>query len=108
MQTLPVRDSGNEGGQGGEVFSCAYGNEGTIVSAEESPLPVIATPSFKPKSGVITRFLGKQKVERTYIYTCPACGHSGEIASLPSESIHCSSCNRLLRVSAEVPQSPAL
>jgi predicted RNA-binding Zn-ribbon protein involved in translation (DUF1610 family) len=81
MQTLPVSDSGNE---------------------------VTATSSSKPKSGVITRFLGKQKVERTYRYTCPACGHSGELASLPSEFIHCSSCNRLLRVSAEVPQSQAL
>lgn len=75
-----------------------------FVSLEEVPLPVTATSSFKPKSGVITRFLGKRKAERAYHYTCPACGHRGEIASLPLESIRCTSCNRLLRVSAEVPQ----
>lgn len=102
MQTLPVSDSANEVRHGGEAFSCVSGNDATVVSAEEVPLPVTVIPSFKPKSGVITRFLGKQKVERTYLYTCPACEHRGEIVSLPSESIHCSSCNRLLRVSAEM------
>jgi|GEM_PF-2879715 WD40 repeat protein len=70
----------------------------------EVPLRVTATPAFKPKSGVITRFLGKRKIERTYHYTCPACGHGGEIASLPPDAIPCPFCNRLLRVSVEEPQ----
>lgn len=71
---------------------------------EQPPLLVTPTPLFKPKSGVITRFLGKQKVQRTYQYSCPACGHTAEIPQLPSEAIPCQSCNRLLRVSEEVPQ----
>jgi WD40 repeat protein/ribosomal protein S27E len=75
-----------------------------LEGAEDVPLPVTATSSFKPKSGVITRFLGKRKAERSYHYTCPACGHSAEIASLPHESIRCTTCNRVLLVSAEVPQ----
>src|SRR5579884_2110946 len=75
---------------------------------EPIPLAVIATPSFKPKSGVITRFLGKRKIERCYRYTCPACGQSGEINSLPCGSVHCKSCNRLLRINAAVPQLQAL
>lgn len=104
MQTFCAGDNGNGKGHGGEALSCVYSNDGTGVGGEEVPLPVTATPSFKPKSGVISRFLGKQKVERTYLYTCPACGHRGEIASLPSEFIHCTSCNRLLRVSADGPQ----
>ncbi|HTU91805.1 MAG TPA: WD40 repeat domain-containing protein [Gemmataceae bacterium] len=75
-----------------------------IDGAEETPLPVTATPLFKPKSGVITRFLGKRKSEQAYQYTCPACGHAGEIASLPREAVPCSFCNRLLRLNAEVQQ----
>lgn len=71
---------------------------------EEQPLPVTPTPLFKPRSGVITRFLGKQKIERSYQYTCPACGHTAEIACLPSEAIPCPSCKRMLRVRADVPQ----
>jgi WD40 repeat protein len=80
----------------------------SLESDEHVPLPVIATPSFKPKSGVITRFLGKRKIERFYHYTCPACGQNGEVASLPPESVHCTSCNRLLRINAEVPQLQTL
>jgi WD40 repeat protein len=80
----------------------------SLDSNEDIPLPVIATSSFKPKSGVITRFLGKRKVEHCYRFTCPACGQSGEVASLPSESVRCKSCNRLLRINAEEPQLQTL
>jgi WD40 repeat protein len=79
----------------------------TVDGGEEVPLFVTAIPSFKPRSGVITRFLGKPKVERSYHYTCPACGSGGEIASLPRDAVRCASCNRLLRVHAEVPQLQA-
>jgi WD40 repeat protein len=71
---------------------------------KDVPLLVTATPSFKPKSGVITRFLGKRKIERAYRYICPACGHVEEIVRLPHDTIPCPSCHRLLRVSAEVAQ----
>jgi WD40 repeat protein len=71
---------------------------------KDVPLPVTATPSFRPKNGVITRFLGKRKIEQVYRYACPACGYDGDIASLPADAIPCPSCNRLLRVIAEVPQ----
>lgn len=76
----------------------------SVDGMEGCPLLVTPTPLFKPKSGVITRFLGKQKVERTYQYRCPACGHTAEIPCLPSEAIPCQSCHRLLCVSVEVPQ----
>jgi WD40 repeat protein len=76
----------------------------TIANAEESPLLVTPTTVFKPSTGVITRFLGKQKVERAYQYSCPACGHTAETPHLPSEAIPCKSCNRRLQVSAEVRQ----
>lgn len=76
----------------------------TLDGAEQVPLPVTALPSFKPKSGVISRFLAKRKGEQAYRYTCPACGQGAELASLPCEAITCGSCHRLLRVNTETPQ----
>lgn len=75
-----------------------------FITLEIPALEVTATPRFKPKSGVITRFLGKQKVERSYQYACPSCGHVQESASIPCDAVPCSQCRRLLRVSLEVPQ----
>jgi len=75
-----------------------------IDSTEGPPLLVTPTPLFKPKNGVITRFLGKRKVECSYQYICPACGHSAETSCLSSEAIPCPSCHRLLRLRVEVPQ----
>ncbi len=80
----------------------------SLESDEDVPLRVIATPSFKPKSGVISRFLGKRKIERSYHYSCPACGQNAEVASLPSELVPCTGCNRLLRINSEVPQLQTL
>jgi WD40 repeat protein len=80
----------------------------TIAGVEEVPLLVTASPTFNPKNGVITRFLGKRKVVQSYRYNCPACGHVAEIANLPRESVRCASCNRLLHVNAEVPQLQSL
>jgi WD40 repeat protein len=71
---------------------------------KEVPLVATATPSFQPKSGVITRFLGKRKIERAYRFSCPACGYVGEIARLPHEVIPCTCCNRLLYIRTEEPQ----
>ncbi len=76
----------------------------SVEGVEEIPLVVTATPLFKPTNGVITRFLGKPKINLTYQYTCSACGHNTETSSLPSGEVRCPSCNRLLRVSGEVPQ----
>lgn len=76
----------------------------SVEGVKEAPLPVTATPAFKPKSGVITRFLGKRKCQQTYQYTCPACGHVEETTSLPHEAVPCSSCSRMLRVHVETPQ----
>lgn len=67
-----------------------------------SPLSVTATPLFKPRQGVITRFLGKQQIEQSYQYSCPACGHTEEAPRLPSEAIPCTSCKRLLQIRADV------
>ncbi len=75
-----------------------------IDGMEEPPLAVTAQPAFKPKSGVITRFLGKRKSEQAYQYTCPACGHAEEINRLPDEDTPCPSCHRLLRISTDVPR----
>ena len=75
-----------------------------IDPSEDLPLVVTPTPLFKPKNGVITRFLGKQKIECSYQYSCPACGHTAEVGCLPSEAIPCPSCNRLLRLCVEVSQ----
>lgn len=75
-----------------------------IDGTEEPPLAVTALPVFKPKSGVITRFLGKRKSEQAYQYACPACGHAEEISRLPDENLPCPSCHRLLRISTEAPQ----
>jgi WD40 repeat protein len=75
-----------------------------IEGSGQTPLWVTATPAFKPTAGVITRFLGKRKIERSYQYVCPACGRAAEISNLPSEPTPCASCRRLLRVSMEEPQ----
>jgi hypothetical protein len=75
-----------------------------IEMPEESVLPVTATPRFKPRSGVITRFLGKKKIERAYQYTCPACGHVQEIPNVPGDAIPCPECRRLLRIHLDTPQ----
>jgi WD40 repeat protein len=72
-----------------------------IDGLEQPPLAVTATPLFKPKSGVITRFLGKAKIHRTYHYTCPACSHETETPELPREAVSCPSCQRSLHVSLE-------
>ena len=79
----------------------------TIDGMANTPIQVTATPVFKPKSGVITRFLGKHKIERAYQYCCPACGHSTETPHLPSEAIPCTSCQRWLHVSMEDTRVPA-
>ncbi len=65
---------------------------------ESTPLLTSATPVFKPKSGVITRFLGKQKISRSYQYTCPACGQTSEAPALSTDPIPCASCQRALRL----------
>jgi hypothetical protein len=68
---------------------------------ETTPIAVTASPVFKPRTGVITRFLGKLHIERSFQYSCPACGHTEETAHLPLEAIPCSCCNRLLQLRAE-------
>jgi WD40 repeat protein len=78
-----------------------------IDGVAEKPLQTTATPLFKPKTGVITRFLGKPKIDRSYQYSCPSCGHAAETESLPRDAVRCSKCNRLLRVCAEVAQLQA-
>lgn len=76
----------------------------SLEGVEPPPLQVTATPLFKPKSGVITRFLGKHKVNRSYQFTCSACGHTAELLQLPSDAIPCGSCNRSLRLHLEAAQ----
>lgn len=75
-----------------------------IDGTEDAPLLVTPSRMLKPKTGVFSRFLGKQTWQQTYQYTCPACRHTTEVAHLPSASIPCPTCKRLLRVSAEVRQ----
>lgn len=75
-----------------------------IDGAEKSPVLVTATPTFKPKTGGIARFLGKAKMERAYKYVCPACRHIGEVANLPSQTIPCAACHRPLRLNREMPE----
>lgn len=75
-----------------------------FVALEIPALEVTATPKFKPKNGIITRFLGKQKIDRLYQYTCPACGQVQESTSLSDDAVPCRECKRLLHVSLEVPQ----
>lgn len=70
----------------------------------EPPIRVSPTPQRKPKTGVFTRILGKQRIEPSYQYSCPACGHTEETTLLPTEAIPCSSCKRLLQVSTEARQ----
>jgi WD40 repeat protein len=87
------------GGEDGQLRFVA------LEGIEEAPLLVTPTPNaVKSKSGVLHRILGKQKAPCSYQLTCPVCRHTTEIASLPRESIRCSACNRLLRVSADGPQ----
>ncbi|HTU18842.1 MAG TPA: WD40 repeat domain-containing protein [Gemmataceae bacterium] len=76
----------------------------TVEGKVDTALVVRPTLLFKPNNGVITRFLGKQKVVRAYQYICPACGQTAETACLPSEAIPCASCKRLLHLRDEVPQ----
>lgn len=72
-----------------------------IEGIEATPLAVTPTRLFKPRTGVITRFLGKQQIEQSYQYSCPACGHTEETSRLPRETIPCLSCKRLLQVCPE-------
>lgn len=86
------------GGEDGQL--CFIAIDGVL----DPPLLVTPTQRNKPKSGVLSRILGKQPRQLSYQYTCPACHHTTEVASLPSESIPCPTCKRLLRVSTEVLQ----
>jgi WD40 repeat protein/ribosomal protein S27E len=74
-----------------------------IEGMEGVPLMVTPTRTFKPKAGVLGRFLGMQ-TQQVYQYTCPACRHTQDIASLPSKPISCPTCRRLLTVGSEVRQ----
>ena len=76
----------------------------TIEGIEDSPIRVIPRQTLKPQAGVIGRFLGQQRLRPAYQYTCPACRHTSEVASLPSAPIPCPSCKRLLRLNADVLQ----
>ncbi len=69
-------------------------------------LPVLVTPTqtFRPKKTVLSRFLGKPKMERAYQYTCPVCRHATELSSLPDRTISCSACKRLIRLHGEARQ----
>jgi WD40 repeat protein len=96
-----VSPSGNEAVLGSETGRLHFV---AIEIPEDSLLPVTATAKYKPKSGVITRFLGKQKIERAYQYACPACGHVQEIPNVPGHAIPCAECHRFLRVHLDVPQ----
>ena len=90
---------GNEialGSEDGKIHTIA------IEGNEDSPILVTPTQTFKPQPGMIGRFLGKDKLERVYQYTCPVCRHTAEIARLPSQSISCVSCKRLLRLNQVV------
>jgi WD40 repeat protein len=78
-----------------------------IDGVTDAPIQVTATPVFEPKTGVITRFLGKHKINRAYRYRCPACGQTTETPHLSPEAIPCPSCRRLLRVSTEETRLPA-
>jgi WD40 repeat protein len=97
-----LASSGTElvlGGEDGNLHFVA------IEGVEEAPLLVTPTATVrKPKSGVLRRILGKPKTECSYHYTCPVCRHTTEISRLPDESIRCVTCNRLLKVHAEVAQ----
>jgi WD40 repeat protein len=75
-----------------------------IEGIADTPIRVTPTPRFKPRTGVITRFLGKQRIEQWYQYSCPACGHIEETNRLPSKAIPCPSCQRLLQISTEARQ----
>jgi WD40 repeat protein len=96
--------SGELSPSGGEVALGTDHGHLHFITVDIPALEVAATPRFKPKSGIITRFLGKQKIERVYQYTCPSCGHNQESINLSSDPVPCQECNRLLRVILGVPQ----
>lgn len=75
-----------------------------IDGVEEIPMLVRPTQLLQPKAGVLGRFLGKPSRRPAYQYTCPACHHTAETPHLPSESVPCPTCKRLLRVSSQVRQ----
>jgi WD40 repeat protein len=76
----------------------------SIGGMEGVPILVTPTQMLKPKPGVLGRFLGTEARRKVYQYTCPACRHTEEVANLPSKTIPCPTCKRLLRVSSEVRQ----
>ena len=75
-----------------------------IDGLEGSPFFVTPTQTLRPKSSMIGRFLGKQKLVRAYQYTCPVCRQTTELTSLPNRTITCAACKRLIRLRAEVQQ----
>jgi hypothetical protein len=75
-----------------------------IDGLEDLPVLVTPTQTFRPKPTMLSRFLGKPKLERTYQYTCPVCRHTTEMTSLPDYTVACTACKRQIRLLGEARQ----
>jgi WD40 repeat protein len=85
------------GGEDGGVYFVV------VEGFEESSLIVTARPSLKEHATVLSRFFGTTKLRRTFEFTCPACRQMMEVATLPDQPVPCPSCQRILRINAQVP-----
>jgi WD40 repeat protein len=72
---------------------------------EQGSLIVTAKPCLKEESTILGRLLGRTRTVRKYQYTCPACRHAFESATLPLADFSCESCRRQLRIAAQVLQA---
>jgi WD40 repeat protein len=70
----------------------------TIAGFDQGPLVVTAIQAVKQTATMLDKFLGKQRMMRTFRYVCPACRHAGETHVLPENAFPCPSCRRRLRV----------
>jgi WD40 repeat protein len=81
------------GGEDGRVHR--LGLEGR----ENTSVVVTATQTVKPASG-LGRFLGGNKLTRSYRYICPVCRLATEASKLPAQPVVCSGCRQSLRINS--------
>ena len=76
-----------------------------LEDATQGALVVTATQCLKEESSMLGRFLGRTKTVRTFQYSCPACRHAVESSILPAADFVCTSCQRRLRIGAQLLQA---
>jgi WD40 repeat protein len=75
-----------------------------LEDVEQGSLMVTATQWMKEERSILGRLLGRTRMVPTFQYACPVCRHVVESPRLPSEDFACTSCQRSLRITAQIAQ----